>query len=124
MFRKIATAAVLAATVTGAAAAPAQAQRYYRDGFGYQQGYGDGYGYRRGYGYRPTDYARHHGWARNDYGYRCHDQGNGGLAIGAIAGGLLGHEIAGRGDRTLGTVLGAAGGGLLGRSIDRHDGRC
>jgi uncharacterized protein YcfJ len=54
---------------------------------------------------------------------RCRDKGNGGLAIGAIAGGLLGHEVAGRGDRTLGTVIGAGAGALAGRAIDRSDGR-
>ena len=37
----------------------------------------------------------------------------GGL-IGAIAGGFVGYEIAGAGDRVLGTVLGVGGGGLIG----------
>jgi hypothetical protein len=37
----------------------------------------------------------------------------GGL-LGAIAGGVAGYEIAGAGDRLLGTVLGVGGGGLLG----------
>jgi len=37
----------------------------------------------------------------------------GGL-LGAIAGGFAGYEIAGAGDRVLGTVLGVGGGGLLG----------
>jgi hypothetical protein len=37
----------------------------------------------------------------------------GGL-LGAIAGGFAGYEIAGAGDRVLGTVLGAGGGGLIG----------
>lgn len=37
----------------------------------------------------------------------------GGL-LGAIAGGFAGYEIAGVGDRVLGTVLGAGGGGLIG----------
>ena len=32
---------------------------------------------------------------------------------------LLGREIDGGRNRTLGTILGAAGGGLLGREIDR-----
>ena len=39
-------------------------------------------------------------------------------------GGLIGNEVAGRGDRTLGTVLGVAGGALLGREIDRGGSRC
>lgn len=37
----------------------------------------------------------------------------GGL-LGAIAGGVAGYEIAGAGDRVLGSVLGAGGGGLIG----------
>jgi uncharacterized protein YcfJ len=37
----------------------------------------------------------------------------GGL-LGAIAGGVAGYEIAGAGDRVLGTVLGVGGGGLIG----------
>jgi hypothetical protein len=37
----------------------------------------------------------------------------GGL-LGAIGGGFLGYEIAGAGDRVLGTVLGVGGGGLIG----------
>jgi uncharacterized protein YcfJ len=41
--------------------------------------------------------------------------------IGAIAGGLLGNTVAGRGDKGLGTILGAVGGGLAGRAIDRAD---
>jgi len=50
----------------------------------------------------------------------------GGL-LGAIAGGVAGYEIAGAGDRVLGTVLGAGGGGLigglLGSLFDRNDKR-
>ena len=44
--------------------------------------------------------------------------------IGAIAGGLAGHEIAGRGDRTVGTIIGGAAGALIGREIDRGGRRC
>lgn len=103
-----------AALAMGAAtfvpAAPAMAQRYhshYRD-------------------YHRDSYRDHRRYDRRDYrGYRdyrrCRDNGDGGTIIGAIAGGLLGHEIAGRGDRTLGTVLGAGGGALAGRTIDRSD---
>ncbi|NCT11144.1 MAG: glycine zipper 2TM domain-containing protein, partial [Rhodobacterales bacterium] len=39
-------------------------------------------------------------------------------------GALIGNEVAGRGDRTLGAILGAAGGALLGREIDRSSTRC
>ena len=44
--------------------------------------------------------------------------------IGAGVGGLIGNEVAGRGDKTLGTLLGAVGGALLGREIDRSNSRC
>jgi len=40
----------------------------------------------------------------------------GGL-LGAIAGGFVGYELAGAGDRVLGTVLGVGGGGLIGGLI-------
>lgn len=92
------------------------------------QGYRD-YGYSRGYdGYQNIRYERDRRYYGNRNRYyrghnRCYDKGNGGLAIGGIAGGLLGNSIAGRGDRTLGTVLGAAAGALAGRAIDKSDGR-
>jgi hypothetical protein len=55
----------------------------------------------------------------NHYGQRC--SGSTGTIIGAIAGGLLGNGIAGRGDRTLGAIIGAGAGALAGRAIDRSD---
>ena len=94
--------------------APAQAQRY-----GHDRSYRDGYsGYDRSY----------RGYDRNYRGYnrsyrarqKCND-GDGGTIVGAIAGGLLGNGIAGRGDRTVGTILGAGVGALAGRAIDRSD---
>ena len=64
-------------------------------------------------------------WRGNDGRYRCKkDDGTTGLLIGGAVGGLAGHEIAGSGDKLLGTVLGAAGGALLGREIDRDKYRC
>lgn len=42
-----------------------------------------------------------------------------GAVIGAVAGGVLGHVIAGRGNRTTGTVIGAAAGGVAGHEIAR-----
>lgn len=64
-------------------------------------------------------------WRDNDGRYRCKkDNGTTGLLIGGAVGGLAGHEIAGGGDKLLGTVLGAAGGALLGREIDRDKYRC
>ena len=64
-------------------------------------------------------------WRGNDGRTYCRkDDGTTGLLIGGAVGGLLGHEIAGRGDRTLGAILGAAGGALLGREIDKGSSRC
>lgn len=64
-------------------------------------------------------------WRGRDGRYYCQrENGTTGLLIGAAVGGLIGNEVAGRGDRTLGAILGAAGGAILGRSIDRSNSRC
>jgi len=64
-------------------------------------------------------------WRGDDGRYRCKkDNGTTGLLIGGAVGGLAGHEIAGGGDKLLGTVIGAAGGALLGREIDKSKYRC
>lgn len=106
--------------------------------------HGHGYGHdRRGY-YEQSRYyepSRHDGWqqvrydndrynrGRSEHGRvyevrregRCRDNGTGGTVIGAIAGGLLGHEVAGRrGDKTMGTIIGAGVGAVAGRAIDRN----
>jgi hypothetical protein len=49
---------------------------------------------------------------------RCRDDG-GSTIIGAIAGGLLGNMIAGRGNRGVGTVAGAGVGAFAGREAGR-----
>lgn len=68
---------------------------------------------------------RDHVWRGRDGRYYCRrDNGTTGLIIGAGVGALAGHEIAGRGDRTLGAIVGGVAGGLLGRAIDRGDLRC
>ncbi|WP_277967868.1 glycine zipper 2TM domain-containing protein [Sphingomonas echinoides] len=142
MFKKLMLATTtMAIAVSGLAATPASAQRYYDrgDAYAYDRAYRDGYnrddGYREVYrgGYRDDRrgyYEDRHGYddgGYNDRRYyntsrnRCRS-GDSGTIIGAIAGGLLGNVVAGRGDRTLGTVLGAGGGALAGRAIDR-DGR-
>lgn len=116
MFKKLSLIGA-ALAMTGTALIPATeaaaAQRYeYRDGRGY---YGDrGYRSYRGYDRRYNRYNRYR--ARE----KCRD-GDGGTIVGAIAGGLAGNAIAGRGDRTLGTILGGAVGALAGREIDRSD---
>ncbi|MDK2760655.1 MAG: glycine zipper 2TM domain-containing protein [Sphingopyxis sp.] len=64
-------------------------------------------------------------WRGNDGRYRCRrDNGTTGLLIGGAVGGLAGNEIAGRGDKLLGTVIGAGAGALLGREVDRSKYRC
>lgn len=118
-------------------AAPAQArdgwnQGRYEQGYGYDRGYNRGYdnrGYDRGYdrsgyggGYR--DYNA--GYRGDNRYYDCgRSDGTAGTIIGAIAGGLLGHEVVGRrGDKTTGTILGGAVGAVAGRAIDKGGNRC
>ena len=111
MFKKLTLTAATLAMGAGALlpATAADAQRY--RGSSYDRSY-NGYDGRE---YRGRDSYRSYR-ARE----KCKD-GDGGTIIGAIAGGLLGRGIAGRGDHVLGTVLGAAGGALAGRAIDRSD---
>lgn len=61
---------------------------------------------------------------RYDNRTRQCDRGVGGTAIGAIAGGALGNQVAGYGDKTVGTVLGAVLGGVVGNVVDRRDDPC
>ncbi|MEG3089148.1 glycine zipper 2TM domain-containing protein [Sphingomonas sp. PB4P5] len=110
----------LAMGSTAIVATPASAQRYDR---GYSQ-------YDRGdRGYDNRNYRDDRRYNNDDRRYRNNSRRNrndrcdavGGTVIGAIAGGLLGNSVAGRGDRTLGAVLGAGAGALAGRAIDRSD---
>jgi len=132
MFKKIALSTALAASALTALPAAADAQsRYgysrYDNGTRYNgySNYGCGYD-NRYYGQRYSGqrysgqryYAQRYG---NYYGRRCRSDGSVGTIIGAIAGGLLGSEIAGRGDRTTGAIIGGAAGALAGRAIDRDD---
>jgi hypothetical protein len=123
MFKKLSLiGAALAMTGTAlipATPAAAQGRYEYRDR--------DYRGYERDRGYRrDRDYRDYRRYDRGDrrYSYRarekCND-GDGGTIVGAIAGGLAGNAIAGRGDRTLGTILGGAVGAIAGREIDRSD---
>lgn len=122
MFKKLSLAG--AALAMGATAlipaTPAAAQSYGRH---YERGYDQGYqgGYRGGYEQRGYyDQRGYNGYNRQQYRDPCR-KGDTGTIIGAIAGGLLGHSVAGRGDRTLGAVLGAGAGALAGRAIERSD---
>jgi hypothetical protein len=123
MFAKSLTLAAAAAlTVATFGSTAAEARGWHDDGprYGhYDRGYYGGRGYYRGDRY----YGR--GYDRRSYGGRgyCRDKGTGGTIIGAIAGGLLGHEIGNgrydRGDGTTGAIVGAGVGALAGRAIDR-----
>jgi len=111
MFKKLTIAAAALATVgTGLAPVAAEAQRY---GSRYERDYRDGYR-NNGRVYRDRNYSNYR--ARQ----KCND-GDGGTIVGALAGGLLGHQVAGRNDRVLGAVIGGVGGALAGRAIDRSD---
>lgn len=71
----------------------------------------------------PYSVEARDGWlaqCRDSVGY---DNGVGGLAIGAVAGGIAGNRIAGRGNRTIGTVAGAAVGVVAGAAIDKAEDR-
>lgn len=108
--------------------------RRYKRGRGHDRGYyrDDDRRYDRGNdrNYRSARYDERVSrdtriWRGRDGRYYCQrENGTTGLLIGAAVGGLIGNEVAGRGDRTLGAILGAAGGAILGRSIDRSNSRC
>ncbi|MCZ8136974.1 MAG: hypothetical protein O9266_11785 [Porphyrobacter sp.] len=82
------------------------------------QGHAHGYAPQMAYAPAPVVFERDQ-WLdecrRRTAGHDKDDTGTiiGGL-LGAIAGGFAGYEIAGAGDRVLGTVLGVGGGGLIG----------
>lgn len=122
-FLSLTAAATMVVTSFGVAA-PAMARDHYRDYRGdYSRDYRD---YRNDRRYEQSRY-NNRGYNNRNYAYnnRCRDNGTGGTIIGAIAGGLLGHEVVGRyGDKTAGTLVGGAVGALAGRAIDKSDSRC
>ena len=107
-----------------------QGQGYYAaPAYGYGQGYAQGYGNyyaQPGYGssYQRETYPVQQGYYQQNNGYRCHSDGTTGAILGAIAGGLIGNGVAGRGDRTAGALIGGAGGLFAGRAIERSGNRC
>ena len=129
-------AAIASTMVAMPAAAEAQSGYYgYRYppranpyGYRYQQrAYPYGYQYQRapnGYYARNGGYYGRNGnyYGRNGYNNgHCRDSGTTGTIVGAIAGGLLGHEVVGRyGDKTMGAIIGGAAGAVAGRAIDRN----
>ena len=116
-FRKSIGTLVLAATaITGFAAVPAQADRGYDDDY-----YSNDDRYDRYERYERRNNRRGDRYYRSNA--RC-DKGTGGTIIGAVAGGLLGNEVARRGNKTEGSIIGAAVGALAGRAIDKSDSNC
>jgi Glycine zipper 2TM domain len=84
-------------------------------GGGYERGGFDGYDGRGD----PRDGGRdRRGYPRGYDRHRCRN-GAGGTILGAIAGGLLGNAVSGRGDRTAGTIIGGGAGALAGSAIGR-----
>ena len=53
-----------------------------------------------------------------------HRAANNGTVIGAVAGGVIGNQMAGSGSRGLGTLLGAGGGAVVGHQIGAHAHPC
>jgi hypothetical protein len=100
---------------------------------GYVQGHGDGYGHGWSDGYQVDrqDYYQSGYYYRSSYVLDDHEyvdrrpqrvlcrrgEGSGGLVIGALAGGLLGREIAR--DRTTGAIIAGGIGALAGHALDR-----
>lgn len=75
--------------------------------------------------YDEPVYANTRVWRGRDGRYYCRKKdGTTGLIIGGAVGALLGREIDGGYNRSLGTILGAVGGALLGREVARSGGRC
>ena len=67
-------------------------------------------------------YTRHHSYQGCER-YR-HRKANQGTATGAVAGGVLGNLVAGRGNRTGGTIIGAGVGAVVGHHIAQRNHRC
>lgn len=109
---------VLAATaVTGFTATPAMARDRYDDDYRYSN-------YDRSdYREDRRDYRRDRQYRNNGY-QGCKNSGTKGTIIGAVAGGLLGNEVARRGNKTEASIIGAAVGALAGRAIDKSDSNC
>ncbi len=80
--------------------------------------------------YRHHHYYHHYrtGYDRSYSGRDCyaehHASANTGTVLGAIGGGIIGSQLAGRGSRGVGTVLGAGGGAVIGHQIGAHAHRC
>ena len=120
-FKKNIGALVLAATAFGGfAATPAMARHGYDDGYRYSN-YDN-----RDYRNDQRDYNQGRQYDDRQYndGYQRCSKGTGGTIIGAVAGGLLGDQVARRGNRTEGSIIGAAVGALAGRALAKSSSSC
>ena len=115
MKKTVLAALLAAATLTTASPVFADPPAWAHGGrdHGRDRGWGGGH-HDRGGDYAPRRMGRNDRmWRGNDGRYYCRrSNGTTGLVVGAAIGGLLGNQVAGRGDKTLGTILGVAGGGL------------
>lgn len=115
--KKVVLAAVAASLIplSGISSAPALADPPHRK---HDRWYPDDH-YRKG-NYRERRLGRDEQIYRGRDGrYYCkRKDGTTGLIVGGVAGGVLGHEIAPGGSKTVGAVLGAVAGGLVGKSLD------
>jgi hypothetical protein len=116
----------------------AQSQEYGRDRYGredYRRGYRGDYrsdyrgsyrdDYRNSGRYDQRVYRDTRVWRGDNGRYYCRKQnGTTGLLIGGAVGALLGHQLAGGNDKTIGALVGAAGGAAIGKAIDDGDIKC
>ena len=88
------------------------AETYGDDGY-----YGDGYDPNRSYRYDRR-------YSDAEMARMCRsDDGVGGAAIGGVAGAVVGNRVAGRGNRTAGTIIGAGVGAVAGALADKEEDR-
>ncbi len=73
--------------------------------------------------YRHTHYQHTYRYRSDCWGAH-HRAANTGTVVGAIAGGVLGSQIAGRGNRTAGTLIGGGVGAVAGHHVGAHSHRC
>lgn len=98
---------------------PARAGAGY-DGDDYGASYDDGYDAPRHSPVRERSYSR----SRDGYEQCRNDSGIGGAVIGGVVGGFAGNRIAGRGDRTAGTLIGGGLGALTGLALEKAIRKC
>lgn len=95
----------------------------YDDEDRYEEEYPEDYrdGYEGEYSRYEGEYREVDRYERRDVDER--DRGVGGAIIGGVVGGVAGNRIAGRGNRTEGTLIGAGVGAIAGAAIDRAEDR-